>query len=1740
MLTINQGLQHLRYWSAIAPLLFIPCNPVLAQITPDSTLGTEQSSILQNGVVIDGVTADLIQDGASRGSALFHSFLEFNINEGQRVYFANPDGIEAIFSRVTGTDPSDILGTLGVNGAADLIFINPNGILFGENAQLDIRGSFIGSTANGVVFENGTTFSATNPEAPPLLTINVTPGLQYGSNHPGRTITNSGNLAVGQDLTLASAGNLDLQGQLQSGGNLTLFARDTVKIRDSVANPFIAASIGQLLVQGNQSVDIFALNHPDSGLFSGGDMILRSANTVAGDAHYWSGGNFQIEQLDGSLGNLLSPDDPIIRSRGDVRFNGYSGSSLHILAGGQVRIGQVTIMRREFGRAGNDYIDEDVTLSDGQVVHINGRERPTFDVRAGVDPDVIGKKGVTGLTLVIDTFSNLLPFSYPDLKDTVTNADIRIRSISIEQPNGQVLLTNQYEPNTELSGNIQVNKIRVDDNNGAFLIGFNGDGGDVFFDSRGDINIANAGEIVTDSATGDAGDITMLARNSISLSDEVEVRSITNGSGKGGDIKIQAGSLSLTNNAQLGTATFGTGNAGDVNINVTNTVSLTNSAILSTVEAGAVANGGDIEIEAGSVQLKNRAFLWTSSRGEGNAGNVSVEVDDSVELIDNSVVLTAVYPEGVGDAGDVDIKSRTLSLTSGSGIFTNSNSGNSSASTAGSIQINAEESVTLSGVSSIYGYSSGLYAGTSGSSNASAGEIEVTTGAFRLTDGAVIDNSTSNSSDGGTIGINADTLELTGGGQVLAVTRGSGKAGTIDLNVTDNIAISGSDSTYFNRLLQFGPDIVVNEPSARDLTDTTIVAPSGLFAGGSVTGESLRGNGGTISINDTKQLTVSNDGQISTAAFGTADAGNISISNTGSINVSDGGRILTAWFGTGNIGTSSDGGAGGELFIDTESLTIQDQSQVFSGTAGAGTGGNLTVKAEDSVEVFSRSLLSTDTISSGDAGNLTIETRNLTVGDSSGVSSATQGAGQGGILSVDATDSVTVDNQSTITTYSAGTGDAGHLDINTDKLEIQDGSVISSNTFSSGDAGNLTITADNSVNLNNQSRLEAQTSGSGNGGNLRVDTGSLNVENQSKVSTSTLGGGRGGNLSIDAVDAVNIDSESTIAAFSTDINTGAAGNLSVETGQLSIQNDSAILSSTLSANDAGNLIIKATDSIELDNRSFISSATLASGNAGELTIETKDLNLRDTSIISSSTTGSGEGGNLRVQASDSVNLTNQSAILTASGFMDVNNPDQVMASAGNTGKAGDLSIETQNLSIRDRSLVSTTTISTNEAGDAGDLTVQATDSVEVINGSRLLADTLEHSRGDGGNLTVKTGTFSIRDNSEVRASTALFSHGQAGTINVEAADSVEISGSSALFTLTGGSGRAGDMIVNTGKVIATDGGRIEAGTFGIAPGGNLTVNASESIALRGSSLNGSFRSGLSAFSLTLGNARSGNVTVNTEDFTIDDGAEVTVTSLKGQAGNADITANLLWLNQGYVTAETRLGEGEGGANIFLQLDEDLILRNESLISATAFEEANGGNITFNTRFVIALPPEGSEGSDIIANAFLGDGGRVNVTAQYLFDIDFRDRRTPLNDITASSEFGEPGVVTIETPGIDPNAGLVQLPPPASPPDFVNFCQGRSDQTPSHFIISGRGGVPPTISQVTGTDNVWEDLRPLTPNRDSRPAKIEPVTQRRSTPIIEAQGFLKLPDGTVVLTAEAPNVTPNPGWQNPIHCQSAIE
>ena len=155
---------------AISALLWAESAAARRQPIADDTLGAEQS--LVTPTEINGVLGHLITEGAQRDSNLFHSFQAFSIDEGRAAYFANPDGVENIFGRVTGGNPSDILGRLGVLGEANLFLINPNGILFGPNASLDIGGSFLATTADAVGFGEQGWFSATAPEVPsPLLTI---------------------------------------------------------------------------------------------------------------------------------------------------------------------------------------------------------------------------------------------------------------------------------------------------------------------------------------------------------------------------------------------------------------------------------------------------------------------------------------------------------------------------------------------------------------------------------------------------------------------------------------------------------------------------------------------------------------------------------------------------------------------------------------------------------------------------------------------------------------------------------------------------------------------------------------------------------------------------------------------------------------------------------------------------------------------------------------------------------------------------------------------------------------------------------------------------------------------------------------------------------------------------------------------------------------------------------------------------------------------------------------------------------------------------------------------------------------------------------------------------------------------------------------------------------------------------------------------------------------------------------
>src|SRR5919199_590360 len=181
-----RGLCQLGFANVFCSLMFGAfSSPVVAQITPDATLPI-------NSVVTWNGNTFTITGGTPAGSNLFHSFSAFSLPSGT-AFFNNAANITNIFSRVTGSSISNINGTLQTNGNANLFFINPNGIILGLNATLNIGGSFIASTADSIVFADRTVFNAAPAtQTKPLLTVSVPIGLQFRGNQGGIKVQGDG------------------------------------------------------------------------------------------------------------------------------------------------------------------------------------------------------------------------------------------------------------------------------------------------------------------------------------------------------------------------------------------------------------------------------------------------------------------------------------------------------------------------------------------------------------------------------------------------------------------------------------------------------------------------------------------------------------------------------------------------------------------------------------------------------------------------------------------------------------------------------------------------------------------------------------------------------------------------------------------------------------------------------------------------------------------------------------------------------------------------------------------------------------------------------------------------------------------------------------------------------------------------------------------------------------------------------------------------------------------------------------------------------------------------------------------------------------------------------------------------------------------------------------------------------------------------------------------------------------
>lgn len=351
--------------------------------------------------------------------------------------------------------------------------------------------------------------------------------------------------------------------------------------------------------------------------------------------------------------------------------------------------------------------------------------------------------------------------------------------------------------------------------------------------------------------------------------------------------------------------------------------------------------------------------------------------------------------------------------------------------------------------------------------------------------------------------------------------------------------------------------------------------------------------------------------------------------------------------------------------------------------------------------------------------------------------------------------------------------------------------------------------------------------------------------------------------------------------------------------------------------------------------------------------------------------------------------------------------------------------------------------------------------------------------------------------------------------------------------------KGGDITVNANSLEVTSGGQVLASTFSSGSAGNLILNIADDVILSGT--DPTFLARLQQFNSEIvdnDGSKSGL-------FSRSQG----VGSQGSAAGQINLSARRIALDdRGTITTETT--SGQGGA-INLNAQQLLLLRRNSQISTTAGtaqQGGDGGNITINTPFVVAVP---SENNDITANAFTGNGGRIQITVQGVFGLERRSVLTPLSDITAFSQQNPQlnGVVKINTLDVDPSQGLVTL--PAELVDASRLialgCGAGRRQEESKFVVTGRGGLPlrpgdahishyPTGS-VRSIPSSSPSIDPTISVEDSDPSS-SPTRVTAPAPLVEATGWVINDKGEVVLTADAPNITPTIPWLTPTTCHSS--
>jgi large exoprotein involved in heme utilization and adhesion len=582
------------------------------------------------------------------------------------------------------------------------------------------------------------------------------------------------------------------------------------------------------------------------------------------------------------------------------------------------------------------------------------------------------------------------------------------------------------------------------------------------------------------------------------------------------------------------------------------------------------------------------------------------------------------------------------------------------------------------------------------------------------------------------------------------------------------------------------------------------------------------------------------------------------------------------------------------------------------------------------------------------------------------------------------------------------------------------------------------------------------------------------------------------------------------------------------------------LSAVTASGPGGGAIALRGGNVTLRDRARLVSDTLGSMDGRGIKIEAARFSLLDRAFVGSSTSGSGAGGPIEIRTSENIELQGigfedfRRRILDPGVAQEPGDIAQRQSSITTgtvgAGRAGDIALDTKRLTIRDGSVILNPALGT---GDGGSVTIRASESVE-INASGLLTPTF--NSGNAGSIAIETGQLSVSDGAVVSPST--FGAGNSGNLIVRASDSVIVarhrSDSPLNTTLAtnsiGGTGRAGNIEINTRSlrveagagISSSSGGKIGERLITGGPGGNITVNASDSVELIGAAAGSPYRSVIIAGTLESG--KSGDVTLNARRLSVRDGGGIVAGTLgAGQGGNVSLTASesveivgttregsasLIVTASGDLPTQNFFGQqrASGGAGSLSIATGRLSVRDGALVSVQSFGTGAAGSINV-VADSIALNAQGI----IDGRSLSGIGGNINLRAR---DIQLRNN----SRITTDARAGEGGNITLNSDilvgrnnsDITANAksaagGRVNV----NVPNILGFAAVSREQVKSRL---GIGDDQFAALEVTPTSEIpTSDIAAI--SQSSGPALQGTVTFSASG-VNPAQGLVELPQNIV--------------------------